>query len=132
MDTITIKLIVDLAGKAKDVTVVPVHFVRLGNQTGAIIELSRGVGVPYASGVAFRNPKDDENQLYGMKVAIRRACVQFDGQHVWNRKTDRYDGALGPVGKEIYAAYRYYTRNWIELDWNDGAYKIGGSNENNP
>jgi hypothetical protein len=61
------------------------------------------------NGMAARNPQDEPNRDYAMRLAMWRACCNLDGIYQYNQENNGHDGwGLGPIGKKIYAAFREY------------------------
>lgn len=59
------------------------------------------------NGMAARNPKDEPDQDYAMRVATWRACHNIDGDYDYYNQNNGHDGfSLGPVGAKIYRAFR--------------------------
>jgi hypothetical protein len=71
------------------------------------------------NGLTVRNPKDEPNQDYAMRLALWRACHNIDGDYDYRNKNNGHDGySLGPVGAKIYQAFRewQFEKNAPKLD----------------
>jgi len=98
---------------------VPIHIIRIQRVTGAVIELDGGSMITYsqfASASTTRHPKDADDPAIGERIAVRRACCNFDGDRDKWRFGDYPPigpagriidyPPIGPAGRIIYRAYR--------------------------